>query len=76
MKTTIRAYKRNIQVIEVKAAEKVDKFFKLPVLDMEVLRKINRAILRDITEELQEAFDEGVKFGKFIHEITKKAKVV
>jgi hypothetical protein len=73
MKNTILAFRRRIQQIEVEAAEKVNQFFKLPILDKDVLEKINNRICRAINGELQESFDEGVKFGKFIHESTKKA---
>ena len=65
METTIRAYRRLIQQIEVKAAAKVESVYTSPT----VLRSenVSEKMLSIIKPEREQSTAEGAKFGEFIY---------
>lgn len=72
METTLTAWRRRVQQIEVKAANKVDEAFPKQVFTADELKKSDLILVRLITGEIKEAMNEGVKFGKFIKRYSRK----
>lgn len=75
MKITIRSWKLYTQKKEVKAAEKVGDFFKSPLLLKKgKLDDINRRFLIKIKDQVDAAYNEGVRFGEFIFRLVERRK--
>ena len=75
MKNTIRAFRLCTQKMEVKAAERVDEVFNSPLLiQKKKPEDMSMLLLKAIKDEIDRAYQEGLKFGKFIFSLAAAAR--
>lgn len=68
MKNSIRGFRRLIQQLEVEAASKVDEIFGSYLIVKKSGDRID--LVNKIKREMERSFKSGLKFGKFIRELT------